>query len=560
MNVIRSLFVLLVVPAAAFAAPRDDLLRLVPDDYTFCVVVQNLRGLAKSDGDPAFLKGVAESPMLKQFQESPEAKKFQAVLETIFKDLQVTPEQVWNDILGDAIIFAYRKGPPEQKDKEDGLLLVQARDEKLLARLVDRINELQKKGGELKAVEPVDAAGGYFRRVKAVETEKADYYALRGHRLLFSGSEDLLKGMLAALDRGGAEEPALVRRMKQLGVDGHPVVWLINPRSFDTDLAASAKAGKPAEQWFLKEFANYWKAVDGLAFSMNFAPAVEIGLSLNVRKEVLPKAAARFFTEAGKKSPLWSRIPDDALFAFVGRVHFESLIATIGTFLTEPDRAKVLDGVVQAVRTFLESDELGPAIRGLGPDVGLWVTRPDPADKTWCPQGILAMKVADDQDGRLAEQAALRGLDFLARTACLSEKQLRIRSEKQGDVEVRYLTHTSAFPPGFRPGFSSKGGYIVVASSPQTIARFNPPTAAATDADEVPILRISSAGWKQYLKDHRAGLTQYLAEAKGLDAATLGQQIDSLMPLFDALDRVELVQRTGPDRLNLILRFKEAKK
>ena len=36
-------------PAAAFAGPRDDLLRLVPDDYTFCVVVQNLRDLAKSD-------------------------------------------------------------------------------------------------------------------------------------------------------------------------------------------------------------------------------------------------------------------------------------------------------------------------------------------------------------------------------------------------------------------------------------------------------------------------------------------------------------------------------
>jgi len=560
MNVVRSLFALLVVPAAGLAAPRDELLRLIPEDYTFCVVVQNLRGLARSDGDPAFLKGVAESPMLKQFQDSPEAKKFQAVLETIFKDLQVTPEQLWRDILGDAIVFAYRKGPADQKDKEDGLLLVNARDEKLLARLVDRINELQKKGGELKGVEPVGHAGGYFRRVKSVESEKPDYYALRGHRLLFSGSEDLLKSMLAGLDRGGAEEPVLVRRMKQLGVDGHPFVCLVNPRSFDSDLVASAKAGKPAEQWFLKEFTNYWKAVDGLAISMNFAPAVEIGLSLNVRKETMPKAAARFFTEAGKKSPLWSRIPDDALFAFVGRAHLESLVGIIGSFLTERDRTKVLDAVADAVRTFLESDELGPAVRGLGPDAGFWVTRPDPADKTWWPQGILAVKVADDADGRLAEQAALRGLDFLARSACLSEKQLRIRSEKQGDVEVRYLTHASAFPPGFRPGFASKGGYIVVASSPQTITRFNPPTETATDADEVPILRISAAGWRQYLNDHRAGLTEYLAAAKGLDAAMLGQQVDSLMPLFDALDRVELVQRTGPERLNLILRFKEAKK
>ena len=61
---------------------------------------------------------------------------------------------------------------------------------------------------------------------------------------------------------------------------------------------------------------------------------------MNLRKADLPKAAARFLTEVGKRSPLWDRIPEDALFAFVGRFHLESMAATLGGFLTEPDRRK----------------------------------------------------------------------------------------------------------------------------------------------------------------------------------------------------------------------------
>src|SRR5262245_39338691 len=142
----RSILAVLVacLPAVAFAAPSDDLLRVVPSDYTFCVVAQNLRDQGKPGGEP-FLKRLTESPLFKQLQQAPEAHKVQQVIDAIFKDLGVTPEQLRDDILGDALVFAYRKGPPSQPEKEDGLILLHARDDKLLARLVDRINEIQTK-------------------------------------------------------------------------------------------------------------------------------------------------------------------------------------------------------------------------------------------------------------------------------------------------------------------------------------------------------------------------------------------------------------------------------
>ena len=551
----------LAVPPAAFAGPRDDLLRLVPEDYTFCVVVQALREHAKGGSDAPFLKRLADHPILKGFQGAPEAQKFQRVFDGLMKDLMVAPEQFVNELLGDALVFAYRKGPPGQEGKEDGLILVHARDEKLLARLVDRINELQTKAGELKSVERLGAGEAeYARRVKAVETEPAEYYALRGNRLAFSWSESLLKSVLPGLGNRGTVEPPIARRMKQLGVNEAPVSVLVNPRSFDADVLGSAQAGKGSEQAFLKEFASYWKAVDGLAVFVNFRPSVEVGLSLNVRKAELPKSAARFFAEAGKRSPLWDRIPDDALFAAAGRFHVESMATMLGTFLTDPDRKRVLEVIADASRPFLETEDFGPLTRGIGPDVGFWLTAPDAASKSWCPQATLAVKVGDGPDGQQAEQAALKGLDFLARFACFQHKGLRVHTEKQGPVEVRYLTHPTAFPPGFRPAFASKGGYVLVTDSPETLRRFEPPTAAVTDADEVPILRVSATAWRKYLKDHKAPLVEYIAGLKGADPKELGGHIDSLLPMLEGLDRLEVVQRSAPDRATLVVRLREVKK
>src|SRR3954462_1444072 len=97
----------LVVASAASASPRDDLLRLVPDDYTFCVVVQDLREHAKSDGKSSFLKGIADSPIIKGLQTAPEGRKFQQAFEAILKELGLTPQHFRDDLLGDALVFAY---------------------------------------------------------------------------------------------------------------------------------------------------------------------------------------------------------------------------------------------------------------------------------------------------------------------------------------------------------------------------------------------------------------------------------------------------------------------
>ena len=543
------------LPAAAPAAPRDDLLRLVPDDFTFCLVVQNLRDHAQSNEHSRFLMALAKSPLLGAIQATPEAKKAREALETILKELGVSVDQVRDDLLGDAVVLVYRKGPAGQPDHEDGLAFVHARDEELLARLVGRVNEIQKKSGELDSVEPVEFEGGrYFRRVHG---PSAQFYALNGHQLIVSTKEEGLRAVLTRRLAEKAGEPEVVRRMKTLGIIDAPVSLVVNPRSFDADIAVGAKAVKESERAFLSEFGKYWKAVDSVAVFARTAPTAEIGVALSVRPASLPKSAAMFFGEAGKRSPLWSAIPDDALFALVSRFHAESFADSMQEFLPVADRKKVLDGLGHATRPFTEADDIGPLIRGLGPDLGLWVTKPDVDDKTWVPRAILAVKVAPGDDGKRAEAAVMKSLDFLMRLACFLSPETRLQTLAKESVTA--VSHPS-FPPGFRPCFGSKGGYLLVGSSPLANAGFTAPLAGPANADEVPVIRLSVTGWRAYLQTHQKEIARFFASAGAGDETELVGKMSAILPMFDGLDRIELVQKTGPDRVMLLLRVRDSRK
>ena len=535
------------VPAVACAGPRDDLLRLVPDDYTFCVVGQNVRDAL---GKAAALQRLAATPLVKLLRDSDEGRKAGEMAEFLMKELEVTPAQVRDDLLGDVVVFAYRKGPAGRPDQEDGLFLVHARDPALLARVVGRVNDAQTRNGEIKAVEALD---GYSRRVKP-DGAVRDYFALDGAFLAYSTKEGLLRTTLTkrkAAEVGETGEPAVGRRLAALGVADAPVVCLVNPRSFDADLAAAEKEAGGSEKGFVGRFRGFWSAVDGLALALRAAPDLELGLALNVRSGDLAPAAAQFFGEARKRSPLWSVIPDDALFAAAGRVHVESLAAVLSTILTDQDRVKVAGAVADAARPFLESDDLGPLLTGLGPDVGYWVTAPQSGDGTWVPRTTLAVKVAPTPEGKAAATAALKGLDFLARLVALDNRDVRVRSADG----TTYLTSDKVFPPGFKPAFAAKGGYVVLAGSPEGIARFTPPAGEAAPAEEVPLVRISVRAWKDYVKAHGPALAAFAADKKGQDAATVARQLEAVGPLLEGFEKVELVQRSAPGRTTLLLRL-----
>jgi hypothetical protein len=164
---------------------------------------------------------------------------------------------------------------------------------------------------------------------------------------------------------------------------------------------------------------------------------------------------------------------------------------------------------------------------------------------------------------RPVEQRVLDGLDFVARLTVLGYNsqrgdQLRLRMEPQDGVEVRII-EGGQLPPGLQPAFAWKGGYLVLASTPDSVRRFNPPSQTA-DAEkvsgaEVPLMRLTLQGWAAYLRNYRAPFSAYLADAYKLSAAEADARVTRLLEGLDLFDGIEVTQKSAPGRTTVTIRL-----
>src|SRR4051794_9682375 len=122
-----TLLVTSVVAAPAAAAPRDEVLRFVPDDVGFCLVVQDLRGTSADVLSSPFAEAFARSPLCAGLAGAAEWKQLGDVEKYLKDHLGVGWKELADDLLGDGFAFAYRPGPPDKPEQEQGAFLVRAR-------------------------------------------------------------------------------------------------------------------------------------------------------------------------------------------------------------------------------------------------------------------------------------------------------------------------------------------------------------------------------------------------------------------------------------------------
>jgi hypothetical protein len=549
------------LPARA-AAPRDEALRLVPPDAGFCLVIQDLRGHADAFLNSPFVEGFLKSSLGVAAGGAPETQKLTEAEAFLQKVLGVSAARLRDDILGDAVVLTYWPGPPGHPEREEGLLLIRARDAALLADVIDRLNQAQKAGGDLKDVEVRK-----YRDVAytcRVEGKGTNFYYLRGPVLAFSSQEQVLHRVIDRDRQADAEaEPAVARELRLLGADRDLAALWLNPRAFDADLEQHAARADGPEAGVRKGVLTYWKALDGLAVSLALhRDDVELRLAVRAHEKRLPAPARPLFTREGRRSELWRLFPENALLTVAGRIDLSCLDEALGPFLAA-DAQKALREKVDRATGLLGKDVLRDVLPALGPDWGCCVSAPPPG-KAWFPHVLWALRVRPGDQEPPVDRVLLKALSTVATVAVFAYNSnhadpITVKIVMQGPTEVSCISNPKLFPPGLEPAFASKDGYLLLASSPAAIAAFRgspSPGAPPGGEAEVPLVRLSLRELRRFVGERLDVVTAYVAEKNGLPREAVTHHLSGLLQATELLDRLELSQRSGPGRFTLTLRLR----
>ncbi|MFO0811124.1 MAG: hypothetical protein U0746_21045 [Gemmataceae bacterium] len=540
------------------ATPREAVLRVVPENAGFCLLVTDLRGRLDEFRRSPFVERLLASPIGQALRADPELQKLAKFDEQLRAALDTSTAQLRDDIFGDAVLLTFTPGPPDKPELDSGLFALYARDPALLARLVERLNVTQQQSGEIIDIQQREHGGvRYWQRRK--KAEDIEFVAVRGSLFLLADKEAAIH---AAIDRGTSSGSSAVgRRIGELGLVASPIVWWLNPRAFDPALRHKLATTSGTDATFLRTFVRYWESLDDVALHLRIDNDAIVELSIRARTNAMPANARRLLTDAGTPSALLSAFPADALFIAGGRLTLDAMAQVGGEFLSADARREAVAGLQRSVGAVLGNDALTAFVQAAGPDWGVCVRPPD--GKGGIPSLLAALRLRPAGDPPV-EQRAIEGLDFVARLIAFAVNsqhgaQWRVRSERQGAIDVRFIDPDAGLPAGLRPAFAWKDRFLVVGSSPEAIRQFTPPTAEPqTTTGNVLLARLSARAWASYLRRYRDEVATFLADANKQPRSEVQQRLDGLIAVTDLFDSVELSQATTAGGAKLTLRLKPA--
>ena len=574
----------LINQAEAGPSPREELLRLVPPDTGFCLVINDLRGHAGKLRESPWFKQLQQSPLWGLVAHSPEARKLERFLNhDLPGSLQIERSRLRDDILGDAAVFAYRPGQPGGAEQESGLFLLWARDGQLLAALVKRLNKIQLDNGEVKEVREHSRSGKtYFERIEQkgesyvycpintpmqtvpvtvpVPVLAHSYYYLSGHLLAFSSDREWL---LQAMETAGrpieaGKEPALVSALARSGAENALAALWLNPRAFDAEIQQHAARASAEEAQGLVAFQPYWRALDAVVLSLDVNPELRVQLSLQGQPEALPLPARKILKTAAEPSDLWGRFPRESILTVALRVDAVELKNVLSEFLTPEARNQSGMVLQQTLGAALGMNLTTEVLPQLGPDIGFCIAAPP--NNTGIPHVLVAVRVRPGPKATRVDAALLKSLRFFASLAVFDHNRrtgdrVRMESVMQGDAKVSFLTGGSVLPVALQPAAALKGGYLVLASTPDAIRRFRSEAERTPQERQSPLLLLSIPQLLDFLQSHQEQIADFVSATNHISRETARQRLGKVLQTLTLFDHLEVTRRPGQGQVLLTLRL-----
>ncbi|HJT76905.1 MAG TPA: hypothetical protein VJ739_06845, partial [Gemmataceae bacterium] len=182
-------------------------------------------------------------------------------------------------------------------------------------------------------------------------------------------------------------------------------------------------------------------------------------------------------------------------------------------------------------------------------------------DAAWLPQGLLAVRLRPGPKAPPVDEALLSALNSYALVAVAGYNathpdRLSLKQTTQDGVAVKFFANEH-LPPGLRPAYALKDGYLLLATGPEWIARFGA-AAPRPGADGVPLARLSLKDLRRYLEDRRGPLAGAIADKNQISRAEAERRLDGLLLVLPLFDRVEVRARPAAGQLDLSLRLRPA--
>jgi hypothetical protein len=541
MNAITRLpFILLLwlglVPfAAAQAAPfRYDLLALVPDDFTVCVVLHDLRGHAARWEQSAWLKTFRQSVTGKSFLDSPEMRQLERWQGEMKKHLDLDGATLRDDILGDTLIFSYSPGPKNKPDDERGLFLLHVRKPDRLFRLIDNVNEAQTKSGDLKKLTELRYKGHIYHHRQ--QGGKSQYYFVKESLAAVTTKEEVLH---AFLDRRSAStaDTRWAKRFQRAGADSAFIILCVNPRMLDAEIVQHKKKDDP--------FPGYWRALEGIFVTVAIKDDVELRLSLQANTQKLPEWAKSAFTQTTAPSSLWQRFPEQSIVTLASKTDFSGAGDALKLLMPDKDRKKLITDWQGTLGAVLRLDPFKDILPNIGPDWGICVL--PSKDAKQLPRALFALAVKPGSKDEPVDQTLLKAVELFAGIAVLDhnlkhpDSIIRMESVMQGKVKVRYLTNDQLFPPSFQPACALKDGFLLFATSPDAIASFRLHVKKADERKDTPLLRVSAPELARLLEHRREHILSSLA-AQNMSPEKAKKNLEDVIGLLGLFEHATLNQ------------------
>lgn len=541
-------------PAPTSAAP--DLVRLLPDDFALALVMRDLRGQARRWETSPWLAAFRKTAPGRALFEAPELAELRKAERELQRTFGIDWPGLRDDVLGDEVALAFHPGEPGRTDDE-GLLLLRARRPERLAQLVNRLNEIQRKTGELKELHERRHQGIVYQRREIVgkQSDKDHYYFLRDGLLAVAGREATIRGVIERLQKPPASDLGWAAKFRRAGAGSAFLTLCVNPAALQPDFVKGPQKNEAAR--------GYWRALEAVFLTLDLGATFELRLAVQARSAQLPVWMRSMFRETPTPSALWQRIPEQAVMAVATRTDFAASVSAFTELLPPPQRTQLREGMQRSLGAVTGLDVFKEILPNLGPDWGVCVL--PPAQGQTEPQVLAALAVRPGNGAAPVDQALIRALNLFAGLAVLDHNKnrtdpIRLLTARQGELEVKYLAGGKTFPPGFQPAYTLKDGYLVAASAPEAIERFRAHATKAAPRGETPIVRVAPNALARLLTARREQVLRNLTEKQQMSRTQAERNLSNLIEVLGLLERVTVNQRGGAGQAELILRIHAAER